>query len=40
MRSDSLYRRIARLEEVLTSPAAAPAGVRTHLARLEQAFGQ
>jgi regulator of CtrA degradation len=39
-RSESLYRRIARFEEVLMTPATAPAGVRTHLARLEQAFGQ
>ncbi len=38
-RSESLYRRIARLEEVLTSPGEA-AGVRTQFERLEQAFGQ
>lgn len=38
-RSDSLYRRIARLEEVLLS--ARPAsGVRTQFERLEQAFGR
>jgi regulator of CtrA degradation len=38
-RSDSLYRRIARLEEVLLA-AEPPTGVHTQLARLEQAFGQ
>jgi regulator of CtrA degradation len=38
-KSESLYRRIARLEEVLASPAEA-AGVQTQFERLEQAFGQ
>ena len=39
-RSDSLYRRIARLEEVLLRDAAPQPGVQAHIARLEQAFGQ
>jgi regulator of CtrA degradation len=37
-RSESLYRRIARLEEVLLQ-AAPQTGVRTQFERLEQAFG-
>jgi regulator of CtrA degradation len=39
-RSDSLYRRIARLDDILFGDAkpAAP-GVQAHLTRLEQAFG-
>jgi regulator of CtrA degradation len=39
MRSDSLYRRIARLEEILLS-SENRVGVHGQLARLEQAFGQ
>jgi regulator of CtrA degradation len=39
-RSDSLYRRIARLDQVLFDRAANPLpGVRAHISRLEQAFG-
>jgi regulator of CtrA degradation len=39
-RSDSLYRRIARLDQVLFDRAANPMpGVRAHISRLEQAFG-
>jgi len=38
-RSDNLYRRIARLDEVLFGAAAAPAGARGNMALLEQAFG-
>jgi len=39
-RSDSLYRRIARLDDVLFDKDAAQApGARAHLSRLEQAFG-
>jgi regulator of CtrA degradation len=38
-RSDNLYRRIARLDDVLFGDAAAPAGARGKLAMLEQAFG-
>jgi regulator of CtrA degradation len=38
-RSDSLYRRIARLEEVLVREALPQPGVQAQLARLEQAFG-
>ena len=37
-KSESLYRRIARLEEVLLAPQST--GVHTQFARLEQAFGQ
>lgn len=38
-RSDNLYRRIARLDDVLFGNAEAPAGARATLAMLEQAFG-
>jgi len=38
-RSDNLYRRIARLDEVLFSDTSARPGVRDHFERLEQAFG-
>lgn len=37
-RSDNLYRRIARLDDVLFGSKAAPAGARGALAMLEQAF--
>lgn len=37
-RSDDLYRRIARLDDVLFGKAIIPAGARGALARLEQAF--
>jgi regulator of CtrA degradation len=39
-RSESLYRRIARLEEVLLREAAPQPGVQAQLARLEQAFAR
>lgn len=38
-RSDKLYRRIARLDDILFGGAAIPAGVQTQFDRLEQAFG-
>jgi len=38
-RSDKLYRRIARLDDVLFGNGAAPLGARGEFARLEQAFG-
>jgi regulator of CtrA degradation len=38
-RSDQLYRRIARLDDVLFGQGAVPAGARGNLAILEQAFG-
>jgi len=38
-RSDQLYRRIARLDDVLFGNAEMPAGARASLAMLEQAFG-
>jgi len=38
-RSDNLYRRIARLDDVLFGGADLPAGARGKLAMLEQAFG-
>jgi regulator of CtrA degradation len=38
-RSDNLYRRIARLDDVLFGQGEQPAGARAHLDRLEQAFG-
>ena len=38
-RSDSLYRRIARLDEVLFDTVQPAPGARAHLSRLEQAFG-
>ena len=39
MRSDNLYRRIARLDDILFSGAAIHSGVQTQLERLEKAFG-
>ena len=38
-RSENLYRRIARLDEVLFDNTSAPPGARGNLALLEQAFG-
>src|ERR1700761_1588299 len=38
-RSDNLYRRIARLDEVLFGGTAPQQGVQHHMNRLEQAFG-
>ena len=38
-RSDNLYRRIARLDDVLFGGGAQVAGVQTQMNRLEQAFG-
>lgn len=38
-RSDNLYRRIARLDDVLFGQAELPAGARGEMAILEQAFG-
>lgn len=38
-RSDNLYRRIARLDQVLFDGGSAPPGARGQFARLEQAFG-
>ena len=39
-RSESLYKRIARLDEVLFRNPQKPAGLQTHLARLEAAFSK
>ena len=39
-RSESLYRRVARLDEILFRQADAGADVKTHFAKLEAAFGQ
>jgi len=39
LRSDSIYRRIARLDDVLFRGGAQVAGVQAHLDKLEQAFG-
>lgn len=39
VRSDNLYRRIARLDDVLFGQMAAQPGVKAHLDRLQQAFG-
>ena len=39
-RSDSLYRRIARLDDILFRMPESAAGVKTHMARLKAAFGQ
>jgi regulator of CtrA degradation len=39
-RSDNLYRRIERLDDVLFGRNAQPQGVHEHFARLEQAFGE
>jgi regulator of CtrA degradation len=38
-RSDSIYRRVARLDDVLFRGGAAPSGVKDHFDKLEQAFG-
>src|SRR5690242_4740743 len=38
-RSDNLYRRIARLDDVLFGNGVHPAGARAHFSALEQAFG-
>jgi regulator of CtrA degradation len=38
-RSDNLYRRIARLDDVLFGGKAPPPGVQDHFAKLNQAFG-
>jgi regulator of CtrA degradation len=40
LRSDTLYRRIARLDDVLFGKGKTPAGARGHMDRLEQAFGK
>jgi len=39
-RSDTLYRRIARLDDVLFRQPASSAGVKSHMAKLKAAFGQ
>jgi hypothetical protein len=39
LRSDNLYRRIARLDEVLYGSEAKAPGVKAHFDRLNQAFG-
>jgi regulator of CtrA degradation len=39
-RSDSLYRRIARLDDILFRKPETTAGVKTHMAMLKAAFGQ
>jgi regulator of CtrA degradation len=39
MRSDNLYRRIARLDDILFGGAAISGGVQTQIERLEKAFG-
>lgn len=39
-RSDNLYRRIARLDDILFGDVAVPAGVQAQFDRLEQAFGR
>jgi regulator of CtrA degradation len=39
-RSDALYRRIARLDDVLFARSERLGGARSHLDRLEEAFGQ
>jgi regulator of CtrA degradation len=39
VRSDNLYRRIARLDEVLFGKTQGPKGVKAHFDRLHQAFG-
>jgi regulator of CtrA degradation len=38
-RSDNLYRRIARLDDVLFGQVRRASGVQAHFNRLEQAFG-
>jgi regulator of CtrA degradation len=40
LRSDNLYRRIARLDDVLFGGVPAPAGIQAHIDRLERAFGE
>jgi regulator of CtrA degradation len=40
LRSDTLYRRIARLDDVLFGKAKTPAGARGQMDRLQQAFGK
>lgn len=40
VRSDTLYRRIARLDDVLFGKAGTPSGARGHIDRLEQVFGK
>jgi len=39
-RSESLYRRVARLDEILFRQPGSSDGVKTHFAKLEAAFGQ
>ena len=39
VRSDALYRRIARLDEILFGPPGRRGGIRGQLSRLEEAFG-
>jgi len=39
VRSDNLYRRIARLDDVLFGQTGGQAGVKAHFDRLNQAFG-
>lgn len=39
-RSESLYRRIAHLDEILFGRSSNPAGARAHWSRLEQVFGK
>jgi regulator of CtrA degradation len=39
-RSDNLYRRIARLDDILFGDVVVPAGVQSQIDRLEQAFGR
>src|SRR5215470_20291583 len=39
-RSDSLYRRIARLDDILFRKPETSAGVKSHMAKLKAAFGQ
>jgi len=39
-RSDSLYRRIARLDDILFRNPETSAGVKSHMAKLKAAFGQ
>jgi len=40
LRSDNLYRRIARLDDVLFGAGAKPTGVQDHFAKLNAAFGE
>ena len=39
-RSDNLYRRLARLDDILYQKRKTASAVRTHIARLHQAFGE